>query len=554
MNKETQDTPESSSDDIKEQIEQKTTVQQQPQSLLEANEPNGTVDTTHTTQASGGWFKSLKTKTLTSTTSLLTKGKQKAIEIQGNAQTWASQLDTDALKTKDFYIERFKHYREYSLEKIASSFNSTFEIDKTTADMVNAIKDKQPMVPSSASDIFEQCKKEALQRAISAFALAPIVHGLDAHSEAKYDNLSLDYKTFKEQNNLHDHENFARKNNERYAARQNGATLEDGYHRDSPLIPFDADIEHIVPKKEIYGNFLLRVATTDGEIVGIMNDPSNLTFTNESVNRSKGSKDLLDYIETAGTPVLGDDALLALNISEQEYIVNKNDIQQAYGESKRTLAKRNLEAVGEVGMTVVGSGARIAVQQVVGLMVLETIDILVDEIKDMTLEGNFLSADSFKHSLIERKERIQTRLADRFEERQIMQRAKALGLESGVAGALSVIPQIIISLFTRMPAFILSMVREGTLSVVRCVRIFLDPSVDKYDSLKVVLTGTVAAVCGVYVANTISTAVKSIPLLNTFNKQVTEVLSAVFVTALSLSVVYFVDKNKTRLLFAIKRS
>jgi hypothetical protein len=65
------------------------------------------------------------------------------------------------------------------------------------------------------------------------------------------------------------------------------------------------------------------------------------------------------------------------------------------------------------------------------------------------------------------------------------------------------------------------------------------------------MAGTITAVLGVYVARVISNAIIPVPILNLCNKQVTEVLSGVFVAELSLSTIYCVEKNKSKLLFAI---
>jgi hypothetical protein len=105
-----------------------------------------------------------------------------------------------------------------------------------------------------------------------------------------------------------------------------------------------------------------------------------------------------------------------------------------------------------------------------------------------------------------------------------------------------------------MPAFILSIVRECTLSAVRCVRILLTPGVNRYESIKVVMAGTVTAVIGVYIARIISAAVSVVPLLNTFNRQVTDVLTGVFVTSIPLSAIYCFEKNKHLLTFRVRES
>ncbi|MEX5491524.1 hypothetical protein ABFV43_22295, partial [Pseudomonas fulva] len=51
------------------------------------------------------------------------------------------------------------------------------------------------------------------------------------------------------------------------------------------------------------------------------------------------------------------------------------------------IASMRLQAMKEGGLSVASAGARMAAQQVVGLIVSETIYIFVDEIKDVTQKG-----------------------------------------------------------------------------------------------------------------------------------------------------------------------
>ncbi|MGX2008503.1 hypothetical protein ACWIVX_01350, partial [Enterobacter asburiae] len=105
----------------------------------------------------------------------------------------------------------------------------------------------------------------------------------------------------------------------------------------------------------------------------------------------------------------------------------------------------------------------------------------------------------------------------------IWSRAKSLGIEAGVAGALSVIPQILISLVLKMPSFVYALIRESTLSVVRAIRIVTSNEPDKLVALQVVIMGAASAVVGIYAQRVISQGIAAVPLLNKFNSQVSSV-------------------------------
>ena len=183
------------------------------------------------------------------------------------------------------------------------------------------------------------------------------------------------------------------------------------------------------------------------------------------------------------------------------------------------------------------------------LIVLETIDIFVDEIRDLAVKGRIINEDGWLKNVQDTTERIRQRLNERFEERQIWARAKSLGIEAGVAGAVSVIPQILISLILKMPTFVLAMIRECTMSIVRCVRVLSSDGVNKLESIQVILAGTASAIVGLYVSRAISSAIAGVPLLNRFNTQVTEVLTGLVVTAVPLTAIYAFEQNKQKLRF-----
>jgi hypothetical protein len=199
----------------------------------------------------------------------------------------------------------------------------------------------------------------------------------------------------------------------------------------------------------------------------------------------------MEYIETHGDPDPDDPNIVTFDYPKAGHVViNKAEAQAKYEQALEQRHQARLNAAKEIGLTVASASARMAAQQVVGLMVVETIDIFVDEIKDIAVNGKLIDENGLLANINQRRQNIADKLAQRFEERQIWTRARAAGLEGGVAGALAAIPQILISLIVRMPAFMLSIIREGTLSVVRSVRVLLSDDENKFESMKVVMLGT----------------------------------------------------------------
>lgn len=454
---------------------------------------------------------------------------------------------------------RFSKMNEYfcsAADKLSGIFRETFEIDKSAEEIVDGIRKSMPAPVSSVNEIFDACKREALQRAMAAFGLSPVMMGLDASLERKFDDLSMDYAEFRKEHNLHSSENFKAMHRERDDSKEQMLFVDDGYNSANLLDPRQADIEHVISKNEYFDSVLLRAGTDADELIEAMNVSENLIYADKSFNRSKGNADLLEYMTKREATVDPDDPnLLHYEIQGKDVVINGEDARGVYEAARREMLKSKAAAAKELGVAMASSGARLAVQQVVGLILVETIDIFVDEIRDMSVNGNLFKSEGLLKQLQSRASGIGTRLARRFEERDIFARARNLGIESGIAGVLGILPQIFLSILFRMPAFILSIIRECTLSAVRCVRILLTPGVNnRYESIKVVMAGTVTAVMGVYIARVISSAVSVVPLLNTFNRQVTDVLTGVFVTSIPLSAIYCFEKNKHLLTFRVRES
>lgn len=494
-----------------------------------------------------------KAKELASSTYSSTAERTSA--IYKDASERLSQIDYENLKNVEYYKGTFTRYKDLSSARVSEYFNATFEVDKDTMTVVDGLRGQLPVPARKIEDIFEQCKQEAIRRAIASFCLSGVINDIDNYSAKKYENLSDSYRDFADRTGpaMFDDPNFSAMKDERYEAKERWTMLEDGYSKDIPLDPRRADIEHVVARKEYYNDVLLKAGTTDDEFCGVINSEENLVFTSSSLNRALQDKNALQYIESNGVPRPENPDLVDVTIKSTGEVVtvSKSNVEGALGRAEDNRESHRVDAAVEIGSTMVKTGAAMAVQQVVGLIVLETIDIFVDEIQDLTINGRILSSDGLIDGAKERASRIRQRLSDRFEEKQIWERARVLGIESGVAGALNVMPQILIALIFKMPVFVLAIVRECTLSLVRCVRLMASNHPDKLNAIGVILAGSVTAIVGVYVTNVIGSLLAGVPLLNQFSHQIAAIISGVIVVAVPLSAIYAFDQNKSKFTFMV---
>ena len=495
---------------------------------------------------------------------LLHNTKKKAIDLTAKSKTFTSEnlekakftienIDWETVTDNEYQKENLIKYWQAGTNKLNEMARSTLEVDKNTMDMVNDLQNRLPVPAQTIDDIFNQCRKVAVQRATAAFFLSDVAYAIDQNSAEKYENLSESYKDYGNRiggHNIRSHENFSKMQDLRAEARSEFRTLENGYNKENILNSYDADIEHVISAKEMYGSTLLRAGTKDQELLDAINSEDNLIFTNSSVNRSKGAVSLSDFLEKS-EPHPTKEGVRTITINGETHEVNEADCEAALEKATESKNHHITQAAMEIGLTAAKTGATMAIQQVVGMIVVETIDIFMDEIQLFTKECKLFDEKGFVGNVQELNEHLSHRLSQRFEEKQIWAKARSLGVEAGVSGALSVIPQILISTLTQLPAFTLGMIREGTLSCVRSVRILASNDQNKLQSISIIMASTASAVAGIYVSQVIRTAISSIPLLNRFDNQITSVLSGLTVTAVPLIAIYVFDQNKKRLVFAL---
>lgn len=479
-----------------------------------------------------------------------------AAEQAAKATKQITKKATDALENLDYETSKdwASDLLTRGIEGSTAYFKRTFEVDKSTMDLIDDLRSRLPTPVSTVDEIFDQCRDEATRRAIAVFMLTPVLDNIDERSALKYDKLSDDWQSFRTAKDSAktigvQHPNYKAMKDDIAAE---GTVVSNGYNRDDPLIKQNGnvDVEHVTSRKELFSDPLLGIGLTKEELGDVMNDNRNLVYADYKTNSQKSDLDLKDWVDKYKDEYQPDDdkIVITLRSSGEKRILDKRDLEQAYKKSKEAVKEARVAAAVEVSSAVVKTGAAMAIQQIVGLIVVETLDVFMDEIKTFKL----MTEDGLISDVKEKTERIRSRLNERFEERQIWSRARELGVEAGVAGALSVLPQILISLFLKMPAFVYAIIRESTLSVVRSIRVLCSNDEGKLDSLKVIMFGTASAIAGVYVQRVISTAVSGVPLLNRFNPQISSVMSGMIVMAIPLVAIYSFEQSKQSLMFRLK--
>lgn len=340
-------------------------------------------------------------------------GREQAGRLAQQAGGRLAGLDQEVRARLEADLRRLRDHAEQGGEKLASYFKTTFEVDKTTAQMIEEMRARRPIPAASIDDIFEQCKREAFQRTLEEFFRAP--------GEAA-----------------------------------EGAALPE------PPVAFAPPASRSAPL----------------------------------------------------APEAGHAGLAS------------------------PMAASSLDA-----------NTRRLAQQLVGLILLETIDLFIDEIHDIAVRGPFGDEHGLIAGIHARRERIASQLGSRFQEHQIRARARAIGLEGGIDGVLGAIQQILVAHLVKTPLHMLSVIRVCTRSMVRCTRVMVGDGERKFDDLRMIVGGAASGVMSIHVADAIAGGVAVVPLLNLYGEKVAAVLTEVIVTAVPLGAVYVFERNKGRFRF-----
>ncbi|MBO1923789.1 hypothetical protein [Thiomicrorhabdus sp. 6S3-12] len=468
--------------------------------------------------------------------------KQKYSEIDFGTLTDIDSLSTTittATKTASDNLKR------YTLEKL--------EYNKEVDEVLNEIESNALQSADNMSDIFDRCKEEAAKQAIAVFALGTSIQQHDDTLSRKYQNLSEDYGEFSNRINPRQHENFNNMKKIRAEAQNNGNSLVNGYNSSAPLNPQQADIEHVVSAHEYYNSFLARAGTTDQELINAINDENNLIFADSSVNRSKGQTPLKSYLETNGTPGPGENDI-TIEINGKSYIVDKNDTDAVGALAEELKNQFQTDALIQFGFDAIKPGFHLAAKQVIGHVVYETHDLFFDEFSAIYNGSVDISAENYSSFAQERAKVFSEKLNTRLTERGVLEKAKKLGMEGFLSGTLSTIPNLLLSMITKLPSMALTIIRECTLSLVRSLKVYLSDSESKLDKIKSILFASVSAVLGIYLTQQIAIALSAIPGVNVFTSEISSVVSSVIVVFTSLVAIYYFDKHKTSIMERFKRA
>lgn len=422
--------------------------------------------------------------------------------------------------------------------------------------------------------LIDDCKKDIINSIVTPFGLGKIVAAYDKaggnvdtvhnarsgiyatpDAEAAYENRG-DYDSDK----YHKHEKYREINREYSQSRKKGEATD--YMTGQKLNPNEShDLDHDVSAKEIHDDAGRVLAGLEGE--GLANTDTNLNPTTATNNRSKKADKMQDFLDKKNERIKEIDALKSknnLSEKEQHELRKLEELAQIDDEKALDADKKAREEIDKkineayyrskkfaTDAAVAGAteGAKMGMQQAVGLIMSEFFTALFDEIFDIYKNG-FSSGFEDERFFSVLKERL-TAIAKKI---QAKWKDIAVAFKDGfLSGFISSLVTTAINMLLTTGKRLVRIIREGMFSLFKAVKILLFPPKNltyeeaMHEAKKIIASGLIIGL-GVIAEQYIDILIKGTVLLEPF----ADILTTVFVGAITgLAVtmaVYYIDKKK----------
>lgn len=393
------------------------------------------------------------------------------------------------------------------------------------------------------NSIFEQYERVVIQSLITSFGLDFLVcdqHGGDVDTihnvrqigkdeQMRYKNKRNEeaYNNRGEYNpkNYHSHPNYIN-TNAQYSKQRKEGTLIDGYTGEKLNPRISHDLDHIVSAKEIHeerGRILSRLKGED-----LANDPeTNLTPTNYHTNRSKGQKNMDEYLEKKGEEYTEEQQERMREKDRAARKAYNEKINRAYYTSP-AFFKDTAKAAGKVGVAM-------GLRQALGLVFSEIWFAVRDEIKQGKEDGKAL----FNSIAVGVKKGLENA---KLKYKELWHKF----IEGAVGGVLASLTTTLCNIFFTTAKNVVRIIRQSWASLVEATKILLFnpdflPFGERFRAAaKIIATGA-SVVAGTMVGDLIAkTGVAAIPVVGDIVKTF---CSTLITGILSCSLLYLLDRN-----------
>jgi len=283
--------------------------------------------------------------------------------------------------------------------------------------------------------------------------------------------------------------------------------------------------DHVVSAHEIERSAKGQLAQTREERVATANLDDNKVWTHQSINSSKGDKDLMEWSLSTrrDVPTVTNGEHFGVDFSRAEEV--HHTARKAVDRTQNlAVAKKQAAELLKTGSREAGT---LALRQVIGLVLKDVAEGLIEDIKALVREG-FRSVAHLVDTLNERLQRTVTQVQERW--REYLKE----GLAAGLTGFLSSLTTLVVNSLVTTAKRVVTIIREGILAIARSIKMIVAPPEGmsaKQVALEVLklLSGALVTSLGLMMQEGIAKMLESVPLL----APVAQELSAVVTTILS---------------------
>ena len=321
------------------------------------------------------------------------------------------------------------------------------------------------------------------------------------------------------------------------------------------------DLDHIVSAREIHEDRGRVLAEIDGKTLA--NTDTNLAPTTAGYNRMKKADSMEEFLAKKNERLKKINELKSkdsLSPQEQKELkrleeLSKIDDKKAMEADKKARKEINKKInityytskkfVKNTAITSANEGAKMGMQQALGLIITEFFTAVFDELVDIVKNGwsaNF-EDNRFFSVLKDRLKRIGTKIKDKWKDTSVA------FTEGFISGFISNLVTVVINAFVTTAKRAIRIIREGMFSLFKAIKTLIFPPENMtfkdalHEANKLLASGLIISV-GVIVEQYIDTLIKGTAILEPFS----DVLTTVFVgaiTGLSVAItVYYIDKKK----------
>ena len=462
---------------------------------------------------------------------------------------------------------------ELSIQEIDNQKELRINVNDELESALNEIEDlKKQISGKEADNLIEACKTSALNTIVSQFGLASLfIDSKDGGSVTTLHNFDkgitsseaddLKYQTYKLNNNgsrkwddireeIGYDKNFPKMRKEHFKANEQ---VIDGYTGKILSKDKRTHLDHIVSAKEIESNSKNHLFLSPEERAKMAIKDTNLAFTSESINTSKGEKNMKEFLETKKR---------GNNFTNQERYEIDQEIAMNKDKMARTQIKAEVDKAifkkysTELLQTGAKDAAKMALYSSIGVVLNEfskalfrTIKEIFSNYKNESLKELFIR---FKVNIKEVVEKLKNEWKDIFSN----------SIEGAVTAFFSNLLVFAINLFATTLKKLVSMIRAGFVSLVQAVKIMVNPPENmtfeeaSYQAAKIMITGLIGA-ASLGLAAAVEKFLQAIPGLQPImmfpipfleNQTVSDVLAvtltSVLAGVLTTIVIYSMDKFK----------